>query len=118
MQQGFHIVRVGRTADDGTDTDLVKGTGSAVSPGAAFPQFSQDVFRDSAVVDGHKFIAAEPLNRSLLCQNTGADIGEMFQVGISYQMAILIVDGFETVQIHKQNGEGLVSFQKGVQSVP
>ena len=42
----------------------------------------------------------------------------MFQVGVSHQMVILIVDGFETVQIHKQNREGLVSFQKGVQPVP
>ena len=83
VQQSFHIVCMGRTADDGADTDLLEGAGSAILPETAFPQFSQDVFRDSAVVDGHKFIAAEPVNRSLLCQDTGADIGEMFQVGIS-----------------------------------
>ena len=60
MQQGFRVILMGRTADDGADTDLLEGAGSAILPETAFPQFSQDVFRDSAVVDGHKFIAAEP----------------------------------------------------------
>ena len=118
MHNCIYIRSMRRFAQQETNTDMIKRTRSVCVPSPAFFQTFYDGPGDITIINSNEFISAKSIKFSLTADDSGTGVSKVLKIQITGHVAVLVIDLFKVVQVHKQDRKRTSGFQTGIQIIP